>query len=117
MGKEDTTKTTPEANQSFSEEMLKNFKVFHTSQMPEFNPNVHKWAEWKERLQIHFEDIACEGEKSKAATLLKSIGTEPYALLRALCDPEKPNTAEHEELHTIIHNFRHTLFATSDTIS
>lgn len=78
--------------------------VLRSSQMPEFQPNLHKWSEWKERLEIHFAEIGCDddNEGGKKATLLKSICSESYSLLRALCDPLLPATKKYDDLCAIL---------------
>lgn len=76
--------------------------IFQATQMTEFSPENHSFTEWKERLEIHFTDIQVETEASKKATLLKSIGTHAYSLLRALCDPKKPNEKTYDELCTLL---------------
>lgn len=72
--------------------------LLRAAEMPEFDPNSHHWNEWKERLEIHFAEIDCEDEKNQKSTLLKSICSESYSLLRALCDPIIPAKKTYAEL-------------------
>lgn len=64
--------------------------ILQTTQMSEFSPDSQRFDEWRERLEIYFVEIAVSDEKAKRAALLRSIGIEPYSLLRALCDPSRP---------------------------
>ncbi|XP_055913225.1 uncharacterized protein K02A2.6-like [Eupeodes corollae] len=79
-----------------------NMTIFQASQMTEFSPETDSFTEWKERLEIHFTDIDVTLESSKKATLLKSIGTHAYSLLRALCDPKRPSDKKYDELCTLL---------------
>lgn len=88
--------------ESAAKEKEQKMTFFQASQMTEFSPENHSFTEWKERLEIHFTDIKVETETSKKATLLKSIGTCAYSLLRALCDPQKPNEKTYDELCTLL---------------
>lgn len=97
---DDANSSTASNENSFSEGLLKNLKLF--AHMQEFNPKVVEWVEWKERLEVHFMEIACEDENAKAATLLRALANEPYSLLRALCDPDLPSKKTYEELCTIL---------------
>lgn len=94
MGQEKTTDSTSQPKMT----------IFQASQMTEFSPDNHIFNEWKERLEIHFTDIGVETETSKKATLLKSIGTNAYSLLRAFCDPQKPNDKTYDELCKLLEN-------------
>lgn len=94
--------TKTEENTSATEELLKNLKIFQPPSLAPFDPKIHVWAEWQERLENHFEDIDCEGEKSKSRTLLNLLGSVPYALVRALCDPAKPSSKSYTELSSIL---------------
>lgn len=76
--------------------------VFQATQMVEFSPNSHSFTEWKERLEIHFIEINAETDAQKKATLLKSIGAGAYSVLRAVCDPSKPNEKKYTELCTLL---------------
>lgn len=76
--------------------------IFHASQMPEFVPKSQQWDEWKERLEIHFAEIGATEEPVQRSTLLKAIGTEPYKMLRALCDPEIPAKKTYAELCALL---------------
>lgn len=40
---------------------------------------------WREQLEINFCEIKCKDEEAKKASLLKSLGSETYSVLRALC--------------------------------
>lgn len=75
---------------------------FQATQMTEFSPENHSFTEWKERLDIHLTEINSETESSKKAALLKCIGTHAYSLLRALCDPKKPNEMTYDELCNLL---------------
>lgn len=66
--------------------------------MPEFNPSKDNWFYWKERLEIHFDEIECTEEKQQRTVLLKFIGIEAYAVVRSLCDPKLPKDVEYTEL-------------------
>lgn len=76
------------------------FTVLRSSQMPEFEPNTHKWSEWKERLEVHFAEIGCadDDDSAKKSTLLKSICAECYSLLHAVCHPIVPVKKTYKEL-------------------
>lgn len=77
--------------------------VYANASMPEFNTERDNWAQWKERLEIHFEEVNCEEEKQKKATLLRAIGTEAYSVIRSLCDPVIPVKKSYEELCELLY--------------
>lgn len=70
--------------------------TMHT--MPEFVPDKDNWLLWKERLEIHFDEIECTEEKQKRTVLLKSIGAEAYSVVRSICDPKPPKDITFDEL-------------------
>lgn len=70
--------------------------------MCEFSPDSQRFDEWLERLEIYFVDIGVTNEASKRAALLRTIGTEPYSLLKALCDPELPVNKTYDKLCEIL---------------
>lgn len=72
--------------------------IIQTTQMSEFVSDSNRFDEWRERLEIYFVDVGIEQETMKKAALLRTIGTEPYSLLRALCDPNRPTEKTYEQL-------------------
>ena len=67
--------------------------------MPEFDPNKDNFEVWMERLEIHFIELECENdETAKRNTLLKSMGSEAYGVVRSLCDPKLPKDTEFNDL-------------------
>lgn len=77
-------------------------KFVQVTQMPELLPSVVPWNEWRERLEIHFCEEDINEEKIKKTTLLRSIGSEAYSLVRTLCDPKLPNEKTYKELCDIL---------------
>lgn len=75
----------------------KRMTVFQT-QMSEFSPGSQQFNEWLERLEIYFVDIRETLESAKRATLLRTIGIEPYSILKAICDPELPVNKSYDKL-------------------
>uniref|UniRef100_A0A1I8NUH0 CCHC-type domain-containing protein n=1 Tax=Stomoxys calcitrans TaxID=35570 RepID=A0A1I8NUH0_STOCA len=75
--------------------------VLQTSGVPEFNDNIN-WQVWKEQLEIHFGEIKCEDDSGKKTTLLKSIGSQTYSVLRSICDPDLPVSKTFDELCKIL---------------
>lgn len=72
--------------------------IFQTTQMSEFSPDSQRFDEWRERLEIYFIEVNITDEPAKRASLLRTIGVEPYSLLRALSDPKKPTEKTYTEL-------------------
>ncbi|XP_059223944.1 uncharacterized protein K02A2.6-like [Stomoxys calcitrans] len=75
--------------------------VLQASGVPEFNDNIN-WQVWKEQLEIHFGEIKCEDDSGKKTTLLKSIGSQTYSVLRSICDPDLPVSKTFDELCKIL---------------
>lgn len=72
------------------------------SMITEYDPNSN-FCDWLQRLEIHFaEQNAVDNEDRKKAILLKSIGAEPYSLIRSLCDPKKPSEMKYDELVALL---------------
>lgn len=67
--------------------------------MPEFDPNKDNFEVWMERLEIHFIELECENDETvKRNTLLKSMGSEAYGVVRSLCDPKLPKDTEFNDM-------------------
>ncbi|XP_017469325.1 PREDICTED: uncharacterized protein K02A2.6-like [Rhagoletis zephyria] len=73
-----------------------------TTGIREFRPGVDSWRNWKELLDSHFIETACEDDKIKSSVLLKAVGLEAYGLLRDLCDPVLPATKEYSSLCSLL---------------
>lgn len=95
---EQTKQVKVEENNMGKESENSKVTVFQATQMPDFDSNSCKWNEWLERLEIHFVEIGATEDNIKVSTLLKMIGSEPYTLLRALCDPVLPAKKSYKEL-------------------
>ena len=90
------------ANQSANESVITPVTVLQASNVTEFNPNLESWNVWKERLDIHFEEIGCSDEGVKKSIMLKSIGAVPYRVLHSLCSPKSPVRKTYKELCEIL---------------
>ena len=90
------------ANQSANESVITPVTVLQASNVTEFNPNLESWNVWKERLDIHFEEIGCSVEGVKKSIMLKSIGAVPYRVLHSLCSPKSPVRKTYKELCEIL---------------
>lgn len=82
---------------------ISSLTVLQASGVPEYNGSIN-WQIWREQLEIHFNEIKCEDEKAKKSTLLKSLGSETYSVLRSICHPELPASKAFAELCTILEN-------------
>ncbi|XP_036334008.1 uncharacterized protein LOC118744789 isoform X2 [Rhagoletis pomonella] len=69
--------------------------------MPEFSI-TENWELWHERLELHFLEIKCSDDTDRVSTLLKTIGSEAYAILRGICSPALPCTKSYKELCEIL---------------
>lgn len=76
--------------------------VHHASNIAEFSQENEKWSLWKEKFNIHLDEIECTDEKIKKSILLKAIGSEAYELVHNVCAPVAPNTKTLIELIAVL---------------
>lgn len=90
MGREETGESSKQNGQGQITVLQTSFAEYNTSS---------NFCDWLERLEIHFADQgATDNEEKKKSILLKSIGSEPYSLVRSLCDPKKPAEKTYKQL-------------------
>lgn len=90
--------------------------IMKASVVPEFLPTKNNFKLWLERLEIHFEELEYTEETQKRTTLLKSIGSEAYAVVRSLCDPKLPKDTKFEVLVQFLRGFYLPTVANLDAI-
>ena len=72
--------------------------VYQSSNISQFLPRKDSWILWKERLEIHFDEINCTEENAKKATLLRAA----YETLHNLCSPASPVSKAHKEICKVL---------------
>lgn len=99
---DETTAKSNTSGTSESKATISQTTNFINSTIPEFDTSTN-FADWLQRLEIHFMDHGAEGDENKQKSmLLKSVGSEAYGLLRALCDPMKPVQKSYDDLVALL---------------
>ena len=65
-----------------------------------FNQGTTQWSSYAERMEEYLLANGVTEKRKKVATLLSTIGSQKYDLLKDLYTPDKPNTKSFEEIVT-----------------
>ena len=69
-----------------------------------FDPSNIQWTSYIEQMEKFFLANNVKEDRKKVATLISTVGSQTYELLKDLCSPDKPNTKSFENLITCLQN-------------